>query len=178
MTWQEFDVCRRSAFRLNVIAGLENWNNHFCSITEAKWLLLNFSFFCPSSFLPSIQITVWKRYSDFRKLHQNLWQLHKTLCNQSELFPPFARAKVFGKKGSVFILGLSIFKNHFNLHLACFSCLFVPFVRIAEHVWVFYASTTRWRNNIDNTTLTVMSWLMWIYWTLGCISLLCSVEVK
>eukprot|EP00066_Takifugu_rubripes_P021119 XP_011610385.1 PREDICTED: ribosomal protein S6 kinase delta-1 isoform X2 [Takifugu rubripes] len=43
------------------------------------------------------EITVWKRYSDFRKLHQNLWQLHKTLCSQSELFPPFARAKVFGR---------------------------------------------------------------------------------
>ncbi|KAK0148099.1 Ribosomal protein S6 kinase delta-1 [Merluccius polli] len=43
------------------------------------------------------EITVWKRYSDFRKLHQNLWQLHKTLCSQSELFPPFAKAKVFGR---------------------------------------------------------------------------------
>uniref|UniRef100_H3DG30 Ribosomal protein S6 kinase polypeptide 1 n=1 Tax=Tetraodon nigroviridis TaxID=99883 RepID=H3DG30_TETNG len=43
------------------------------------------------------EITVWKRYSDFRKLHQNLWQLHKALCSQSELFPPFARAKVFGR---------------------------------------------------------------------------------
>lgn len=45
-----------------------------------------------------VQITVWKRYSDFRKLHQNLWQLHKKVCSQSELFPPFAKAKVFGKK--------------------------------------------------------------------------------
>ncbi|XP_070705568.1 ribosomal protein S6 kinase delta-1 [Pempheris klunzingeri] len=43
------------------------------------------------------EITVWKRYSDFRKLHQNLWQLHKNACSQSELFPPFARAKVFGR---------------------------------------------------------------------------------
>uniref|UniRef100_UPI003AAC04E7 ribosomal protein S6 kinase delta-1 isoform X1 n=1 Tax=Centroberyx gerrardi TaxID=166262 RepID=UPI003AAC04E7 len=43
------------------------------------------------------EITVWKRYSDFRKLHQNLWQLHKNLCSQSELFPPFAKAKVFGR---------------------------------------------------------------------------------
>ncbi|KAM6992455.1 ribosomal protein S6 kinase delta-1 [Tautogolabrus adspersus] len=43
------------------------------------------------------EITVWKRYSDFRKLHQNLWQLHKNVCSQSELFPPFARAKVFGR---------------------------------------------------------------------------------
>lgn len=44
------------------------------------------------------QITVWKRYSDFRRLHQNLLQLHKNVCSQSELFPPFAKAKVFGKK--------------------------------------------------------------------------------
>ncbi|XP_056150430.1 ribosomal protein S6 kinase delta-1 [Lampris incognitus] len=43
------------------------------------------------------EITVWKRYSDFRKLHQNLWQLHRGLCSQSELFPPFAKAKVFGR---------------------------------------------------------------------------------
>ncbi|XP_061668381.1 ribosomal protein S6 kinase delta-1 isoform X2 [Syngnathoides biaculeatus] len=43
------------------------------------------------------EITVWKRYSDFRKLHHNLWQLHKNVCSQSELFPPFAKAKVFGR---------------------------------------------------------------------------------
>ncbi|KAM7367920.1 hypothetical protein PAMP_014185 [Pampus punctatissimus] len=43
------------------------------------------------------EITVWKRYSDFRKLHQNLWQLHRNVCSQSELFPPFAKAKVFGR---------------------------------------------------------------------------------
>uniref|UniRef100_A0A8C5HD30 Ribosomal protein S6 kinase polypeptide 1 n=1 Tax=Gouania willdenowi TaxID=441366 RepID=A0A8C5HD30_GOUWI len=43
------------------------------------------------------EITVWKRYSDFRKLHQNLWQLHKNTCSHSELFPPFAKAKVFGR---------------------------------------------------------------------------------
>ncbi|XP_068609707.1 ribosomal protein S6 kinase delta-1 [Brachionichthys hirsutus] len=43
------------------------------------------------------EIIVWKRYSDFRKLHQDLWQLHKNVCCQSELFPPFARAKVFGR---------------------------------------------------------------------------------
>ncbi|XP_046878148.1 ribosomal protein S6 kinase delta-1 [Hypomesus transpacificus] len=43
------------------------------------------------------EITVWKRYSDFRKLHRDLWQLHRNLCSQSELFPPFAKAKVFGR---------------------------------------------------------------------------------
>ncbi|XP_012988099.2 ribosomal protein S6 kinase delta-1 isoform X2 [Esox lucius] len=43
------------------------------------------------------EITVWKRYSDFRKLHHNLWQLHRNLFSQSELFPPFAKAKVFGR---------------------------------------------------------------------------------
>uniref|UniRef100_A0A8C8DQ62 Ribosomal protein S6 kinase polypeptide 1 n=1 Tax=Oryzias sinensis TaxID=183150 RepID=A0A8C8DQ62_9TELE len=43
------------------------------------------------------EITVWKRYSDFRKLHQNLWLLHKNVCCQSELFPPFAKAKLFGR---------------------------------------------------------------------------------
>ncbi|CAL1586435.1 unnamed protein product [Knipowitschia caucasica] len=43
------------------------------------------------------EITVWKRYNDFRKLHQDLWQLHKNVCTQSELFPPFAKGKVFGR---------------------------------------------------------------------------------
>ncbi|XP_064195325.1 ribosomal protein S6 kinase delta-1 isoform X1 [Anguilla rostrata] len=43
------------------------------------------------------EITVWKRYSDFRKLHRDLWQIHRNLYRQSELFPPFAKAKVFGR---------------------------------------------------------------------------------
>ncbi|KAF4092084.1 hypothetical protein AMELA_G00016890 [Ameiurus melas] len=43
------------------------------------------------------EITVWKRYSDFKKLHKDLWQIHKNLYRQSELFPPFAKAKVFGR---------------------------------------------------------------------------------
>ncbi|KAI1897237.1 hypothetical protein AGOR_G00081230 [Albula goreensis] len=43
------------------------------------------------------EITVWKRYSDFRKLHKDLWQIHRNLYRQSELFPPFAKAKVFGR---------------------------------------------------------------------------------
>ncbi|XP_013863013.1 ribosomal protein S6 kinase delta-1 isoform X2 [Austrofundulus limnaeus] len=42
-------------------------------------------------------ITVWKRYSDFRKLHQHLWQLHKNVSSQSELFPPFPKGIVFGR---------------------------------------------------------------------------------
>eukprot|EP00062_Callorhinchus_milii_P019241 gi/632973606/ref/XP_007903234.1/ PREDICTED: ribosomal protein S6 kinase delta-1 [Callorhinchus milii] len=43
------------------------------------------------------EIVVWKRYSDFKKLHRELWQLHKTLYRHSELFPPFAKGKVFGR---------------------------------------------------------------------------------
>ncbi|KAK2846159.1 hypothetical protein Q7C36_011013 [Tachysurus vachellii] len=43
------------------------------------------------------EITVWKRYSDFKKLHKDLWQIHKNLYRQSELFPPFAKSKVFGR---------------------------------------------------------------------------------
>uniref|UniRef100_A0AAR2J6D5 Ribosomal protein S6 kinase delta-1 n=1 Tax=Pygocentrus nattereri TaxID=42514 RepID=A0AAR2J6D5_PYGNA len=43
------------------------------------------------------EITVWKRYSDFKKLHKDLWQIHRNLYRQSELFPPFAKAKVFGR---------------------------------------------------------------------------------
>ncbi|NXG29450.1 KS6C1 kinase, partial [Dromaius novaehollandiae] len=43
------------------------------------------------------QIVVWKRYSDFKKLHKDLWQIHKNLCRHTELFPPFAKAIVFGR---------------------------------------------------------------------------------
>ncbi|XP_035757474.1 ribosomal protein S6 kinase delta-1 isoform X3 [Egretta garzetta] len=42
-------------------------------------------------------IVVWKRYSDFKKLHKDLWQIHKNLCRHTELFPPFAKAIVFGR---------------------------------------------------------------------------------
>ncbi|XP_067845025.1 ribosomal protein S6 kinase delta-1 isoform X2 [Heptranchias perlo] len=43
------------------------------------------------------EIVVWKRYSDFKKLHKEFWQLHKTLYRHPELFPPFAKGKVFGR---------------------------------------------------------------------------------
>ncbi|XP_061204356.1 ribosomal protein S6 kinase delta-1 isoform X5 [Neopsephotus bourkii] len=43
------------------------------------------------------EIVVWKRYSDFKKLHKDLWQIHKNLCRHTELFPPFAKAILFGR---------------------------------------------------------------------------------
>ncbi|XP_043911442.1 ribosomal protein S6 kinase delta-1 isoform X2 [Protopterus annectens] len=43
------------------------------------------------------ELVIWKRYSDFKKLHKDLWQIHKNLCRQTELFPPFAKGKVFGR---------------------------------------------------------------------------------
>ncbi|XP_066172274.1 ribosomal protein S6 kinase delta-1 isoform X2 [Sylvia atricapilla] len=43
------------------------------------------------------EIVVWKRYSDFKKLHKDLWQIHRNLCRHTELFPPFAKAIVFGR---------------------------------------------------------------------------------
>ncbi|XP_008586936.1 PREDICTED: ribosomal protein S6 kinase delta-1-like [Galeopterus variegatus] len=43
------------------------------------------------------EIIVWKRYSDFKKLHKELWQIHKHLFRHSELFPPFAKGIVFGR---------------------------------------------------------------------------------
>lgn len=48
----------------------------------------------------SFQIIVWKRYSDFKKLHKELWQIHRNLFRHSELFPPFAKGIVFGKCSS------------------------------------------------------------------------------
>uniref|UniRef100_A0A8C0KJW1 Ribosomal protein S6 kinase delta-1 n=1 Tax=Canis lupus dingo TaxID=286419 RepID=A0A8C0KJW1_CANLU len=46
---------------------------------------------------PELGIIVWKRYSDFKKLHKELWQIHKNLFRHSELFPPFAKGIVFGR---------------------------------------------------------------------------------
>uniref|UniRef100_A0A8D0HT52 Ribosomal protein S6 kinase C1 n=1 Tax=Sphenodon punctatus TaxID=8508 RepID=A0A8D0HT52_SPHPU len=43
------------------------------------------------------EIVIWKRYSDFKKLHKDLWQIHKNLYRHTELFPPFAKAIVFGR---------------------------------------------------------------------------------
>uniref|UniRef100_A0A2K5EYM2 Ribosomal protein S6 kinase delta-1 n=1 Tax=Aotus nancymaae TaxID=37293 RepID=A0A2K5EYM2_AOTNA len=43
------------------------------------------------------RIIVWKRYSDFKKLHKELWQIHRNLFRHSELFPPFAKGIVFGR---------------------------------------------------------------------------------
>ncbi|KAL2082178.1 hypothetical protein ACEWY4_021996 [Coilia grayii] len=43
------------------------------------------------------EIVVWKRYSDFRKLHRDLWQIHRNLYRHSHLFPPFAKATLFGR---------------------------------------------------------------------------------
>uniref|UniRef100_A0A6I8NTP1 Ribosomal protein S6 kinase C1 n=1 Tax=Ornithorhynchus anatinus TaxID=9258 RepID=A0A6I8NTP1_ORNAN len=43
------------------------------------------------------EIVVWKRYSDFKKLHKDLWQIHRNLFRHSELFPPFAKGIVFGR---------------------------------------------------------------------------------
>ncbi|XP_066451156.1 ribosomal protein S6 kinase delta-1 [Eleutherodactylus coqui] len=43
------------------------------------------------------EIVTWKRYSDFKKLHRDLLQIHKNLFRQTELFPPFAKAKLFGR---------------------------------------------------------------------------------
>lgn len=46
---------------------------------------------CPS------QVVVWKRYSDFRKLHGDLAYTHRNLFRRLEEFPAFPRAQVFGE---------------------------------------------------------------------------------
>ncbi|EHB04632.1 Ribosomal protein S6 kinase delta-1 [Heterocephalus glaber] len=49
------------------------------------------------------EIIVWKRFSDFKKLHKELWQIHKHLFRHSELFSPFAKGIVFGRFDETFI---------------------------------------------------------------------------
>ncbi|XP_048381084.1 sorting nexin-15 isoform X2 [Stegostoma tigrinum] len=43
------------------------------------------------------EITVYKRYSDFKKLHSELSYIHRNLFRKSEEFPAFPRAQVFGR---------------------------------------------------------------------------------
>ncbi|XP_073073656.1 sorting nexin-15 isoform X2 [Manis javanica] len=43
------------------------------------------------------QVVVWKRYSDFRKLHGDLAYTHRNLFRRLEEFPAFPRAQVFGR---------------------------------------------------------------------------------
>ncbi|XP_023610526.1 ribosomal protein S6 kinase delta-1 isoform X8 [Myotis lucifugus] len=54
------------------------------------------------------EIIVWKRYSDFKKLHKELWQIHKNLFRHSELFPPFAKGKVFGFSSDSDLISLTV----------------------------------------------------------------------
>ncbi|XP_045039263.2 sorting nexin-15 isoform X1 [Desmodus rotundus] len=43
------------------------------------------------------EVVVWKRYSDFRKLHGDLAYTHRNLFRRLEAFPAFPRAQVFGR---------------------------------------------------------------------------------
>ncbi|XP_076404315.1 ribosomal protein S6 kinase delta-1 isoform X3 [Peromyscus maniculatus bairdii] len=54
------------------------------------------------------EIIVWKRYSDFKKLHKELWQIHRNLFRHSELFPPFAKGIVFGFSSDSDLLSLTV----------------------------------------------------------------------
>ncbi|XP_058518794.1 sorting nexin-15 isoform X6 [Ochotona princeps] len=43
------------------------------------------------------EVVVWKRYSDFRKLHSDLAYTHRNLFRRLEEFPAFPPAQVFGR---------------------------------------------------------------------------------
>ncbi|XP_059816110.1 sorting nexin-15-like isoform X2 [Hypanus sabinus] len=43
------------------------------------------------------RVTVFKRYSDFKKLHSELSYIHRNLFRKLEEFPPFPKAQVFGR---------------------------------------------------------------------------------
>uniref|UniRef100_K7GAD0 Sorting nexin-15 n=1 Tax=Pelodiscus sinensis TaxID=13735 RepID=K7GAD0_PELSI len=43
------------------------------------------------------EITIWKRYSDFKKLHGDLSYIHRNLFRRMEEFPAFPKAQVFGR---------------------------------------------------------------------------------
>uniref|UniRef100_A0A670JUN3 Sorting nexin 15 n=1 Tax=Podarcis muralis TaxID=64176 RepID=A0A670JUN3_PODMU len=60
-------------------------------------------FFFPFQFVSKVnpedvkEIVVWKRYSDFKKLHGDLAYTHRNLFRRLEDFPPFPKAHVFGR---------------------------------------------------------------------------------
>ncbi|XP_056657361.1 sorting nexin-15 isoform X1 [Monodelphis domestica] len=43
------------------------------------------------------EVVIWKRYSDFRRLHGDLAYTHRNLFRRLEEFPAFPRAQVFGR---------------------------------------------------------------------------------
>ncbi|XP_053576108.1 sorting nexin-15 [Bombina bombina] len=43
------------------------------------------------------EVVVWKRYSDFKKLHGELSYTHRNLFQRTQEFPAFPRAQVFGR---------------------------------------------------------------------------------
>ena len=49
---------------------------------------------CPESDV--VEIKVWRRFNDFKKLYKSMSKLHAAL-HRKETFPPFAKSKVFGR---------------------------------------------------------------------------------
>lgn len=43
------------------------------------------------------ETVVWRRYSDFKKLHRDLAYIHRNLFRRSEEFPAFAKPTIFGR---------------------------------------------------------------------------------
>ncbi|XP_029467139.1 sorting nexin-15 isoform X2 [Rhinatrema bivittatum] len=43
------------------------------------------------------EIVIWKRYSDFKKLHTDLSYTHRNLFRRMEAFPAFPKAQLFGR---------------------------------------------------------------------------------
>nr|XP_026252245.1 sorting nexin-15 isoform X2 [Urocitellus parryii] len=50
------------------------------------------------------EVVVWKRYSDFRKLHGDLAYTHRNLFRRLEEFPSFPRAQVFASEVTALLL--------------------------------------------------------------------------
>ena len=48
------------------------------------------------------QIAVWRRFTDFKKLHQELLKIYLFKDLKEEQFPPFPKAKFFGNNIKVF----------------------------------------------------------------------------
>ncbi|XP_058518790.1 sorting nexin-15 isoform X3 [Ochotona princeps] len=63
----------------------------------AQFLVLLFQFISKKDPEDIKEVVVWKRYSDFRKLHSDLAYTHRNLFRRLEEFPAFPPAQVFGR---------------------------------------------------------------------------------
>uniref|UniRef100_A0A8C6VR58 Sorting nexin 15 n=1 Tax=Naja naja TaxID=35670 RepID=A0A8C6VR58_NAJNA len=94
------------------------------------------------------EIVVWKRYSDFKKLHADLAYTHRNLFRRMEDFPAFPRAQVFGRFDPEVIEERRKAAEdmlHFTIHIPALnnSPQLKEFFRVSSFIYSAFYSGTR-----------------------------------